>query len=106
MSALTAKNAQRERLMQVLLAPHVSEKATALADGSHQVVFKVRTDATKVDVRAAVELLFEVKVAGVAVARMPAKRKRFGTNPGRRQAWKKAYVRLAPGSDINFMATE
>lgn len=98
--------AHQERLMQVLLGPHVSEKATALADGSHQVVFKVRSDATKTDVRKAVELLFEVKVAGVAVIRMPAKTKRFGSGSGRRRAWKKAYVRLAPGHDINFVAAE
>ena len=102
MSAL----APRERLMQVLLGPHVSEKATALADGSHQIVFKVRSDATKTDVRKAVELLFEVKVARVAITRMPAKVKRFGTSIGRRSAWKKAYVRLAPGHDLNFVGAE
>ena len=98
--------ADRERLMQVLLGPHVSEKATALAEGGNQVVFKVRTDATKADVRRAVELLFEVKVERVAVTRMPAKTKRFGQRAGTRGAWKKAYVRLAPGQDINFMGTE
>jgi large subunit ribosomal protein L23 len=93
--------------MQVLIGPHVSEKATALADGSNQVVFKVRTDATKIDIRQAVELLFEgVKVQRVTVTRMPAKVKRFGTSTGKRQAWKKAYVRLAPGSDLNFMGAE
>jgi large subunit ribosomal protein L23 len=90
-------------LTQVLLGPHVSEKATALADRQHQVVFRVRTDATKADVRRAVELLFEVKVERVTVARMPAKTKRFGARHGKRGGWKKAYVRLAPGSDINFM---
>jgi large subunit ribosomal protein L23 len=98
--------ADRERLMQVLLGPHVSEKATALAEGGNQVVFKVRNDATKVDVRRAVELLFEVKVQRVTVARMPAKTKRFGQREGTRAGWKKAYVRLAPGQDINFMGTE
>ena len=98
--------ADRERLMQVLLGPHVSEKATALAEGGNQVVFKVRSDATKVDVRRAVELLFEVKVQRVTVARMPAKTKRFGQREGTRAGWKKAYVRLAPGQDINFMGTE
>jgi large subunit ribosomal protein L23 len=91
--------------MQVLLGPHVSEKATALADGN-QVVFKVRTDATKADVRRAVEFLFEVKVERVTVARMPAKAKKFGQREGKRGGWKKAYVRLAPGSDINFMGAE
>jgi len=98
--------AHQERLTQLLLGPHVSEKATALADGAHQVVFKVRSDATKADVRRAVELLFEVKVERVTVARMPSKEKRFGQRQGKRAGWKKAYVRLAPGSDINFMGAE
>ena len=97
--------ANRERLMQVLLGPHVSEKATSLAE-SGQIVFKVRSDATKTDVRKAVELLFEVKVEHVSVVCIPAKAKRFGQRAGARQAWKKAYVRLAPGQDINFMGAE
>jgi large subunit ribosomal protein L23 len=101
-----SNQADRERLMQVLLGPHVSEKATALAEGGNQVVFKVRGDASKTDVRRAVELLFEVKVQRVTVARMPAKTKRFGQRAGTRGGWKKAYVRLAPGQDINFMGTE
>jgi large subunit ribosomal protein L23 len=97
-----SSNANREKLMQVLLGPHVSEKATGLAEKG-QIVFKVRSDATKTEVRKAVELLFEVKVVRVAVVRIPAKAKRFGQRAGTRQAWKKAYVRLAPGQDINFM---
>jgi len=100
-----SNNADRERLMQVLLGPHVSEKATGLAENG-QIVFKVRSDATKTDVRRAVELLFEVKVQRVSVVRIPAKHKRFGQRAGARQAWKKAYVRLAPGQDINFMGAE
>jgi len=99
-------NAHRERLLQVLLGPHVSEKATALAEAGNQVVFKVRGDATKTDIRQAVELLFEVKVERVSVVRIPAKQKRFGQRAGARRAWKKAYVRLAPGQDINFMGAE
>jgi len=100
-------NAHRERLMQVLLSPHVSEKSTAVAGGgAKQVVFKVRLDATKADIRQAVELLFEVKVERVSVTRMPAKVKRFGTNQGRRSAWKKAYVRLAAGHDIDLIGAE
>jgi large subunit ribosomal protein L23 len=99
-------NAHQERLMQVLLGPHVSEKATALAEAGNQVVFKVRGDATKMDIRQAVELLFEVKVERVSVVRIPAKQKRFGQRAGSRQAWKKAYVRLAAGQDINFMGAE
>jgi large subunit ribosomal protein L23 len=99
-------NAHRERLLQVLIGPHVSEKSTAVAGNHNQIVFKVRTDATKADVRRAVELLFEVKVDRVAVVRMPSKAKRFGTNAGRRAGWKKAYVRLAPGQSIDFMGAE
>ncbi len=101
-----SSSANRERLMQVLLGPHVSEKATSVAESGNQVVFKVRNDATKIDVRKAVELLFEVKVERVSVVRIPAKKKRFGQRAGARKAWKKAYVRLAPGQDINFMGAE
>jgi large subunit ribosomal protein L23 len=101
-----SNNAHRERLLQVLLGPHVSEKATALAEAGNQVVFRVRTDATKTDIRQAVELLFEVKVERVNVVRIPAKQKKFGQRSGTRQAWKKAYVRLAAGQDINFMGAE
>jgi large subunit ribosomal protein L23 len=101
-----SNNAHREKLLQVLLGPHVSEKATALAEAGNQVVFKVRGDATKTDIRQAVELLFEVKVERVSVVRIPAKQKRFGQRAGARQAWKKAYVRLAAGQDINFMGAE
>ena len=100
-----SSSADRERLMQVLLGPHVSEKATSLAEAG-QVVFKVRTDATKADVRRAVELLFEVKVEKVAVVRMPSKTKRFGTHSGQRSGWKKAYVRLAAGQTIDFIGAE
>jgi large subunit ribosomal protein L23 len=98
--------AYQERLMQILLGPHVSEKATALTESARQIVFKVRSDATKADVRAAVELLFEVKVDNVTVARMPAKAKRFGQRQGTRSGWKKAYVKLAEGHDINFVSAE
>lgn len=101
-----SNTAHRERLMQVLLGPHVSEKATSLAEKGNQVVFKVRSNATKTDVRQAVELLFEVKVERVTVVRIPAKQKRFGQRAGTRQGWKKAYVRLAAGQDINFMGAE
>ncbi len=98
--------AHQERLMQVILGPHVSEKSTAAAENNQQVVFKVRRDANKREIRRAVELLFEVKVTAVTVASMPGKAKRFGTNQGRRSAWKKAYVRLAPGHDIDFIGSE
>ena len=95
-----------ERLMQVILGPHVSEKSTAVAERNKQVVFRVRRDARKQEIRRAVELLFEVEVTAVTVASMPGKAKRFGTNQGQRSALKKAYVRLAPGHDIDFVGSE
>jgi large subunit ribosomal protein L23 len=96
----------KERLMTVLVGPHLSEKATTLGDRDRQVVFRVRRDSTKAEIRRAVELLFDVKVEGVQVVSVKGKAKRFGRTPGRRQDWKKAYVSLAEGSDINFMGTE
>ncbi len=96
----------RERLMSVLLEPHVSEKATRAADQANQVVFKVRRDATKGEIREAVEHLFEVKVENVQVVNQKGKAKRFGALRGRRSDWKKAYVRLADGQDIDFLGAE
>jgi large subunit ribosomal protein L23 len=98
--------AHQEKLMQILLGPHVSEKATAVAESNKQIVFRVRLDATKQQVRRAVESLFEVEVTNVTIARMPGKRKRFGTRLGTRAGWKKAYVRLAAGHDIDFTGAE
>lgn len=98
--------AHQEKLMQVILGPHVSEKSTAVAESARQVVFKVRRDATKLQIKQAVEQLFEVEVAGVQVVRVQGKAKRFGVTRGRRQSWKKAYVRLAPGHDIDFVGAE
>jgi large subunit ribosomal protein L23 len=91
----------RERLMSVLIGPHVSEKAARVSDGANQFVFRVRRDATKPDIKAAVELMFEVKVADVNVVNVAGKKKRFGQRLGRRQDFKKAYVRLAPGQKID-----
>lgn len=96
----------QERLMTVLLGPHVSEKGTILAEKNNQVVFKVRRDANKAEIRAAVELMFEVKVDGVQVVNQKGKSKRFGRYMGRRSDWKKAYVRLAEGHDIDFVGAE
>ena len=102
---MSATNHQ-ERLTQVIVGPHVSEKSTVVADSHRQVVFKVRPDATKAEVKQAVELLFEVKVDVVTVTRVPGKAKRFGMRRGRRSDWKKAYVRLAPGHDLDFVSAE
>ena len=93
------------RLMTVLLAPVISEKATFVADKHNQVVFRVRQDATKKDVKAAVELMWKdkkVEVANVQMANVQGKPKRFGVYSGRRRNWKKAYVSLKPGQEINF----
>jgi large subunit ribosomal protein L23 len=93
----------QERLMTVLLEPHVSEKATLASEQGNQVVFKVRRDATKTEIGKAVEMMFEVKVEAVQVAVAKGKSKRFGSTLGRRSDWKKAYVRLAPGQTIDFL---
>ena len=90
-----------ERLMKVLLAPHVSEKTTMAADAG-QYVFKVVVDANKTEIKHAVEKMFEVKVDSVQVANVKGKTKRFSQIPGRRANWKKAYVKLQPGHDIDF----
>ena len=97
---------KEERLMQVLLAPQISEKATYIADKNEQIVFRVASDATKPEVKAAVELLFKVEVKAVQVATVMGKEKRFGKMIGRRKGWKKAYVCLKPGQEINFAAGE
>jgi large subunit ribosomal protein L23 len=95
-----------ERLANILLAPQVSEKATYIADKHEQVVFRVAPDATKPEVKAAVELLFKVKVADVQIAVVKGKKKRSGRFMGRRKDWKKAFVCLAPGQEINFASGE
>ena len=95
----------QERLLQVLLAPQISEKATFVADKNEQVIFKVAPDATKPEIKAAVELLFKVQVESVQVANVKGKEKRFGRFFGRRNNWKKAYVSLKPGQEINFAAS-
>ena len=91
-----------ERLMTVLLAPVVSEKSTFIADKHEQVIFRVLQSATKPEVKAAVELMFKVNVESVQIANVKGKKKRFGTHMGRRRNWKKAYVSLKPGQEINF----
>ena len=91
-----------ERLMTVLLAPVISEKGTFIADKHEQVVFRVSQDATKPEVKAAVELMFKVDVESVQIANVKGKEKRFGAHRGRRRNWKKAYVSLKPGQEINF----
>jgi large subunit ribosomal protein L23 len=93
----------QERLMQVLLAPQISEKATYVAEKNEQVIFRVVSDATKPEIKAAVELLFKVDVESVQVSNVKGKVKRFRGNVGRRKGWKKAYVCLKAGQEINFV---
>ena len=98
-----------ERLMTVLLAPVISEKATFIADKHEQVVFRVGPDATKPEIKAAGELMFSTKDkkiegGGVQIANVKGKHKRFGQHMGRRRNWKKAYVSLKPGQVIIFAA--
>ena len=95
-------NFNQERLLQVLVAPQISEKATMIADKNEQVVFIVIPDATKPEIKAAVELLFKVQVKSVQVANIKGKSKRFGRSFGRRSDVRKAFVCLAPGQEINF----
>lgn len=95
-------NFNQERLLQVLLAPQISEKATFVADKNEQVVFFVTSDATKPEVKAAVELLFKVQVDSVQISNLKGKVKRFGRSIGRRSNAKKAFVCLKPGQEINF----
>jgi large subunit ribosomal protein L23 len=95
----------QERLMQVLLKPQVSEKATYIVEKNNQIIFRVVQDATKAEIRAAVELMWKaqkIEVTGVQVANVKGKEKRFGRFMGRRTNWKKAYVSLKAGQEINF----
>ena len=100
MTAVKKYNA--DQLTQVLLAPVVSEKSTRVADKNRQYVFRVADAATKPEIKAAVEFMFKVQVEAVTVSNVHGKGKRFGRLAGRRNHWKKAYVRLKAGQEINF----
>jgi large subunit ribosomal protein L23 len=96
----------QQRLTRILISPHISEKTTRVADSSNQVVFRVRVDARKREIKEAVEKLFKVEVQSVSTANMLGKFKKFMGDVGRRPGWKKAYVRLKPGHDIDFLGGE
>jgi large subunit ribosomal protein L23 len=96
----------KDRLAGVVISPHVSEKSARVQAEGNQYVFRVRTDATKPEIRAAVEFLFEVKVDKVRVVNQAGKEKRFGRSLGRRQDWKKAYIRLQAGQTIEMGGSE
>lgn len=92
-----------ERKYRVIVGPHVSEKTTRVGElDQKQIVFKVLPSATKGEIKTSVEALFNVKVDGVQVVNMKPKKRRFGQTEGKTNAWKKAYVRLKEGFDINF----
>ncbi|PPE70522.1 50S ribosomal protein L23 [Caldimonas thermodepolymerans] len=99
---MSAQKFDEGRLMQVLVAPIVSEKATSVAEKHNQVLFKVLRDATKPEIKAAVELMFKVEVESVQVVNQKGKVKRFGRTIGRRDHVKKAYVSLKEGQELNF----
>ncbi len=92
----------QERLMKVLLAPHVSEKSSVAAERNKQFVFRVVGDSNKDEIKSAVELMFSVQVDAVRTANVKGKSKRAGKRMGQRSDWKKAYVSLKPGFDIDF----
>ncbi len=96
----------QERLMNILVSPHVSEKATNAAEKANQIVFRVANTATKKEIKGAIEMLFEVNVENVQVANVKGKTKRTQNGVGRRNNWKKAYIRLQEGQDINFIGAE
>ena len=94
----------KEQLMNVLIAPHVTEKTSLAMQNNNQYTFRVKRNATKTDVKQAVELMFEVKVKGVQIVNEPGKTRRFGRLIGRTQDWKKAYVSLVQGQTIDYEA--
>jgi large subunit ribosomal protein L23 len=93
-----------ERLVTVLVAPHITEKTALAMQNNNQYAFRVRRDANKTEVKQAVELMFDVKVSSVQVVNEPGKTRRFGKTMGRTQDWKKAYVSLAAGQAIDYEA--
>jgi large subunit ribosomal protein L23 len=100
--ARTTTSTRDQRLMQVLLAPVVSEKSTFVGEKANQYVFRVASNATKPEIKAAVELMFKTQVKSVSIVNVRGKEKRFGRFMGRRNNWKKAYVALVQGQEINF----
>lgn len=96
------KKVSQERLINILVAPYVSEKSARMSEKANQYVFKVLLDATKPEIKQAVEFMFNVKVDSVAVVNVAGKRKRFGNMQGRRSDWKKAYISLKDGQSIDL----
>jgi len=103
---MNAVNQKQERLLQIIHRPHISEKATNIAEKNNQFVFQVASDATKDEIKQAVELLFEVKVEHVRVCNVRGKVRNFKQVTGQRKGWKKAYVALKEGQDIDFVGNK
>jgi large subunit ribosomal protein L23 len=106
MARMSEQKAVNEKLFHVIVAPHVSEKSSRLADKYRQIVLEVRRTATKPEIKQAVESLFNVQVESVTVVNVGGKVKQTGRMSGRRKDWKKAYVRLKPGQDIDFLGQQ
>jgi large subunit ribosomal protein L23 len=96
----------QERLLKLLVGPHVSEKTSRCTERSNQYVFKVEPSSTKREIKLAVEAMFNVQVLGVTTLNVKPKAKRFGQIMGQRKGWKKAYIKLKEGQSINFAGTE
>ena len=96
----------KNRLYQIILSPRVTEKSTSVGEDSNQYVFHVVNDASKTEVKGAVEMLFEVNVESVRIVNVKGKKKSFRTRPGKRSDWKKAYVRVQEGQVIDFLGGE
>jgi large subunit ribosomal protein L23 len=103
-AVVVERKTSQEKLINVLLAPHITEKTSLAMQNNNSYAFRVRRDSTKPDIKAAVELMFGVKVANVNVVNETGKTRRFGKTLGRTQDLKKAYVRLAPGQTIDYEA--
>jgi len=97
---------RHDQIRSVLIAPHISEKTTNLNEKNKQIVFKVRPDSNKTQIKKAVEKLFDVKVASVKTVSVKGKKKRSGMRIGTTKAWKKAYIILTEGQDIDLMGAD
>ena len=97
---------RHDQIRSVIISPHISEKTTGLSEKNQQITFKVRLDSNKTQIKKAVEKLFDVKVSSVKTLSVKGKKKRSGTRLGKTKSWKKAYITLSEGQDIDFMGTD
>jgi len=97
---------RHDQIRSVIISPHISEKTTGLSEKNQQITFKVRLDSNKTQIKKAVEKLFDVKVSSVKTLSVKGKKKRTGSRTGKTKSWKKAYITLAEGQDIDFMGAD